>query len=59
MNIDIDWARGELANFLGLTDLRPTGTLMSTIRKANHGTDSQIVASAQVVEQILDRVLPR
>ncbi|MEU0700036.1 TIGR02391 family protein [Streptomyces bacillaris] len=59
MNIDIDRARGELANFLGLTDLRPTGTLMSTIRKANHGTDSQIVASAQVVEQILDRVLPR
>ncbi|MFD9871585.1 TIGR02391 family protein [Streptomyces niveus] len=63
MSIDIDWARGELAHFLKLTQLHrppdPPGVFSFSPQLANRGSQGDIVASAQVVEQILDRVLPR
>ncbi|GGK23504.1 hypothetical protein GCM10011583_64300 [Streptomyces camponoticapitis] len=63
MSIDIDWARAELAQFLELTKLYrppdPQGVVSFSPRLANRGPQGDIVASAQVVEQILDRVLPR
>ena len=63
MSIDIEWARAELASFLKLTELYsppdPPGVVFFTSRMSNRGGDREIVASAQVVEQILDRVLPR
>ncbi|WP_353946483.1 TIGR02391 family protein [Streptomyces sp. HUAS MG91] len=63
MNIDIPWARAELAQFLALTELYrppdPPGVVNFTSRLSNRGKNSEINASAHVVEQILDRVLPR
>ncbi|MCX5215994.1 TIGR02391 family protein [Kitasatospora sp. NBC_00240] len=64
MAIDIDWARAEFARFLELTDLirpqSPPGvTVMGSSKLSNRGSQADIVASAQVVEQILDRVQPR
>ncbi|MBT2527685.1 TIGR02391 family protein [Streptomyces sp. ISL-99] len=63
MSIDIEWARAELASFLKLTELYsppdPPGVLVISSSLANRGGGREIVASAQVVEQILDRVLPR
>lgn len=63
MAIDIDWARAELARFLALTSLYqppdPQNLLNFSSRLANRGSQEDIVGSAQVVEQILDRVLPR
>ncbi|WP_219818901.1 hypothetical protein [Streptomyces sp. SM11] len=60
MSIDIAWARAELSSFLELTELRsPPGLLSASSRMSNRGGEREIVASAQVVEQILDRVLPR
>ncbi|MGV9937870.1 TIGR02391 family protein [Streptomyces olivaceoviridis] len=62
MSIDVEWARGELARFLELTELYrppdPPGMTVWTTRKSNRGSQEDIVASAHVVEQILDRVLP-
>ncbi|MGW2779515.1 TIGR02391 family protein [Streptomyces olivaceoviridis] len=62
MSIDVDWASGELARFLELTELYrppdPPGMTVWTTRKSNRGSQEDIVASAHVVEQILDRVLP-
>ncbi|MFC1431455.1 TIGR02391 family protein [Streptacidiphilus sp. N1-3] len=62
MSINIPWAEGELANFLSLTELqrRPAtpGIAEFSSRMNNRGAQAEIVASAQVVEQILDRVLP-
>ncbi|MFF4509439.1 hypothetical protein [Streptomyces sp. NPDC001401] len=63
MSIDIPWARTELAQFLKLTELYrqpdPPGVVSISSHLSNRGKQSEIVASAQVVEQILDRVLPR
>ncbi|MFE2823442.1 TIGR02391 family protein [Streptomyces sp. NPDC059271] len=63
MNVDVDWAQGELAQFLQLTELYrapdPPGIMVIGPRKANRGSQEDIIASAHVVEQILDRVLPR
>ncbi|QKV97628.1 restriction endonuclease [Streptomyces sp. NA02950] len=63
MGIDIDWAREQLTGFLELTELYrppdPPGTTNLSSSRANRGTQDEIVASAQVVERILDRVLPR
>lgn len=64
MSIDIAWARAELDRFLELTELRPLNrspgdVVVFSPRKATSGAEKDIVASAQVVEQILDRVLPR
>jgi hypothetical protein len=60
--LNIEWALGELAKFLDLTELYrpsdPPGVVMFTSRLGTRGSDSEIVAQAQVVEQILSRVLP-
>ncbi|MEC4571058.1 TIGR02391 family protein [Streptomyces virginiae] len=60
---DIAWAREELARFLELTDLYrrpdPPGVAVITAQLSNRGAEKDILGSAQVVEQILDRVLPR
>jgi hypothetical protein len=62
MSIDVEWARGELARFLELTELYrppdPAGVVVISTRKSNRGKPADIIASARVVEQILDRVLP-
>lgn len=63
MSIDIAWARQELANFLVHTELYrppdPPGVAVGSSRLSNRGQAADIAASAYVVEQILDRVLPR
>ncbi|MGA5364233.1 TIGR02391 family protein [Streptomyces purpurascens] len=63
MGIDITWARGELAHFLQLTELYrppdPPNVINFTSQLANRGSQADIAASAHVVEQILDRVVPR
>ncbi|MFJ9086891.1 MULTISPECIES: TIGR02391 family protein [unclassified Streptomyces] len=63
MSIDIPWARAELAEFLKLTELYrppdPPGVAIVSSSLSNRGNQSDIVASAYVVEQILDRVVPR
>ncbi|WP_327156374.1 TIGR02391 family protein [Streptomyces tubercidicus] len=63
MSIDIGWARAELASFLKLTELYrppdPQGGAVFTSKLSNRGGAREIAASAQIVEQILDRVLPR
>ncbi|MGW5094237.1 TIGR02391 family protein [Streptomyces nodosus] len=63
MGIDIPWARAELAQFLKLTDLYvppdPPGVITISSYMENRGSEADIVASAHVVEQILDRLLPR
>ncbi|MBF6048151.1 restriction endonuclease [Streptomyces sp. NRRL B-1677] len=63
MSIDTAWARDELAHFLQLTELYrppdPPGIFSVRASRANRGPQKDIIASAQVVEQILDRVLPR
>ncbi|MDK9498233.1 TIGR02391 family protein [Streptomyces katrae] len=61
---DPEWARAELAKFLELTELhrkpeRPGGVMRFSASMSNRGDEKEILASAQVVEQILDRVLPR
>ncbi|MEU7729913.1 hypothetical protein AB0B78_32490 [Streptomyces sp. NPDC040724] len=63
MGIDIAWARAELDHFLELTELRslsnsPGDLAYTSTRKITSRTEKDVVASAQVVEQILDRVLP-
>ncbi|WP_405714063.1 hypothetical protein OG264_32865 [Streptomyces xanthophaeus] len=54
----------ELDHFLELTELRPLNhspddIVVISARKTTSGAEKDIVASAHVVEQILDRVLPR
>lgn len=60
--MDTTWALDELANFLKLTELYrpsdPPGVVSFSARLSNRGKQAEIVASAQVIEQILDRVLP-
>ncbi|EWM19049.1 hypothetical protein [Kutzneria sp. 744] len=61
MGMDIEWATSELDAFLKLAELyRPPAANMpiASSRMSNRGSRAEIVASAQVVEQILDRVLP-
>ncbi|MGW4689870.1 hypothetical protein ACWEPM_33985 [Streptomyces sp. NPDC004244] len=62
MGIDVEWARAEFATFLKLTDLHrrpdPPGVAVMTSRLSNRGSQEEIIASAHVVEQVLDRVLP-
>ncbi|MFF5757497.1 TIGR02391 family protein [Streptomyces longwoodensis] len=62
MSIDVEWARGELSRFLELTELYrppdPPGMVVFSTRKSNRGNPADIIASAHVVEQILNRVLP-
>ncbi|MFJ9693442.1 TIGR02391 family protein [Kitasatospora sp. NPDC101183] len=54
MAIDTDWALGELKHFIGLASRPRVKTAFRT-----KGDDAELIASAQVVEQILDRVFPR
>lgn len=57
------WATEQLDEFLRLTELYrppdPPGVVHITSRLSTRGQQADIVASAQVVEQVLDRVLPR
>ncbi|MFF5393204.1 hypothetical protein ACFY5H_33675 [Streptomyces sp. NPDC013012] len=59
MALDIDWARGELTRFLELTELYrppdPPGVMLFSSSLSNRGLQSDIIASAHVVEA---RVLP-
>ena len=63
MAIDIAWARAELTEFLKLTELRrppsSPGIVEISSRMVNASSKEQIVAKAHVVEQVLNRVLPR
>jgi len=60
--VDVDWAIKELDRFLELTELyrkpSPPGTAFITSHLSNRGSQHEIQASAQVVEQILNRVIP-
>lgn len=60
--MDTAWAVDELDTFLKLAELYrrpgPPGVTHFTNRLSNRGRQDEIVAAAQVVEQILDRVLP-
>jgi hypothetical protein len=57
-----EWAAEELGRFLELTELYrppdPPGMTIVSSDLSTRGAESDIVASAQVVEQILNRVLP-
>ncbi|MGW7295397.1 TIGR02391 family protein [Streptomyces xiamenensis] len=57
-NMDIPWAQAQLIQFLDLSELRPS-TSTRSFRQGNVHPQEHIVASAYVVEQILERVLPR
>lgn len=61
-SLNTDWATEELEKFLRLTELyrppNPPGMMDMSSQMSNRGAASNIIASAQVVEQILDRVLP-
>lgn len=63
VGLDVDWALAELRNFIELTTLRQPssdgGILFLGDFASPVGRSSDIVAAAQVVEKILDRVLPR
>jgi len=60
--MDREWAIKELDRFLELTELYrppdPPGVVVFSSRMANRGSQAEIRASAQVVEQIFDRVIP-
>ena len=59
--MDTIWAQQQLVNFLQLTDLssppRTPGILDLSGRTVTAASNSQIIPAAQVVEQILDRVI--
>lgn len=63
MAIDDVWARDELTEFLKVTELRRPQTSPNVFdasgRMVNAGSKEDIIAKAQVVEQVLDRVLPQ
>lgn len=60
--MDVQWAIEELDHFLELTTLytpsSPPGLVIATSRLSNRGKPEEIVESAEVVEQIIDRVIP-
>lgn len=61
--VNTAWADEQLEEFLRLTELYrppdPPGLVSFTSHLSTRGQHSDVVASAQVVEQVLDRVLPR
>ncbi|MFI6634284.1 TIGR02391 family protein [Nonomuraea fuscirosea] len=62
MSLDVQWAIGELNKFLALAKLRPIkieGAAYLGSGMWNAASDEEIVPSAQIVEKILDRILPR
>lgn len=60
--MDIEWAQQQLKEFLEKTELSyppsPAGFVDITGRMVTAIPDSEIISVAQVIEQILDRVLP-
>jgi hypothetical protein len=62
MSLDRDWALNELAAFVNFTQRQrasdPAGIRSFPPRTTTHGSQADIAALAQVVEQIFDRVLP-
>lgn len=60
--MDTDWAIKELDRLLELTELYrkpdPPGIISVSAHKSNRGNEDDIRASAQVIEQIIDRVIP-
>ncbi len=62
MSLDVCWALDEIEKFLKLAALyrlpSPPGVVDLSHRLSNRGSQDDLVASAQVVEQIFDRVLP-
>lgn len=57
--MDIDWALTELEAFLELTTFQqPPRDAIPTPHRNTQGRLDEIVASAEVVEQIFDRVIP-
>ena len=59
--LDVAWAQQQLSDFLYLTDQVDYEQTPGLVIFGTHyrGSESQIAGQAQVVEQILDRVLPR
>jgi hypothetical protein len=60
-SVDVHWALEEIDQFLTFTRFRvPSGSIASigSSRRYNQGTLDDIRASAQIVEQIMDRVIP-
>lgn len=60
--MNTDWALTELRQFVGMTELYrppdPPGIAVFADSRRTKATKSEIIPVAQVVEQILDRVLP-
>lgn len=61
--MDVEWALAELASFIEATELYrppdPPGVTNFGDTRRVRGKRDQIIAAAQVVEPILDRVIPR
>ena len=61
--MDTEWALLELRKFIELTTLRQPSSDGGIVFLGDFaspvGRSSDIIASAQVVEKVLDRVLPR
>lgn len=55
-SLDVPWAIKELDSFITLTELLPSSLVMGGLNTRGNQTD--IAARAQVVEQILARVIP-
>lgn len=57
--MDVEWAKGELRLFISLTEMvgYPQTRGMTIIGSRPRGSEADIAGAAQVVEQILDRVL--
>lgn len=60
--MDVEWAIAKLEHFLKLTTLslpqRAPGMMVAGKRMVNLGNPDEIVRSAAVVEQIIDKVIP-
>ncbi|WP_433605712.1 hypothetical protein ACQP2P_28075 [Dactylosporangium sp. CA-139114] len=60
--MDTDWAIKEIDRFLELTELYrrpdPPGIVSFSASMSNRGSQEDVRASAQAVEQIVDRVIP-
>lgn len=61
--MDVEWALSELRDFIELTTLRQPASGGGIVYMGDFaspvGRSSDIIAAAQVVEKILDRVIPR
>jgi hypothetical protein len=61
--INVEWAQEQLTRFLQLTELYrppdPPGVVIFSAQMSNRGSEAEIIEQAQVIEQLLDRVLPR